>query len=178
MNITDWASVIAILVAVTAATTYIHARLSRLDRRIDDLDRRIDDLVASVQVIGGQVRDLLALFGRVIRILHTKNVMSDEEFHDMFATYAEMASKGTEAAIERLSPQANPLTPEEADRLRYYIAKARRGEYFTQAEVEDYNQIVQRMESERPNDPGIWPLLAIGAFLLGLFSGSRKKEEQ
>lgn len=128
MDIPDWASVIAVVVSVVAATTYIHARFSHLDRRIDN--------------------------------------------------YAKMASKGTEAAIERPSSQTNPLTPEEASRLRNYIAKARRGEYFTPAEVEDYNQMVQRMESERPNDPGIWPLLAIGAFLAGLFSGSRKKEDQ
>ena len=178
MDIPNWASVVAILVAVVGATVYLHTRFSRIDRHFSSLERRIDNVDAAVRVIGGQVRDLLVLVGRMAQILHTKQVMSDDEFHDMFASYAGMASRGTDAAIERLSAQANPLTLQEADRLRNYISKARRGEYFTPSEVEDYNELVQRMEAERPNDPGIWPLLAIGAFLLGLFLGGRKRDEQ
>jgi hypothetical protein len=111
VDIPNWASVLTILIAGIGLTVYIQ-------RRVSGLDRRLDHLMNAIQVIGRQLRDLLALFGQTIRILHVKSVMSDEELRSMLAAFAEMASRGMDTAIERLSAQANPLTPEEANTSR------------------------------------------------------------
>ena len=163
--------IVAVLAAIVAATVFILSRFSRLERRVDNLE-------VSTRVIGGLVRDLLALVGGMIQVLHAKQVLSEDEYRGMFDTYIQMASGSVDAELDRLSAEANPLTREEADKLRYYIAKARRTEFFTVQEVEDYNRIVHRIEAERPNDPGVWPLLAIGAFLFGLFLARRKREDE
>ena len=186
MDVATLASVlsvgVALLVAVVGAAVYMQTRFSRLERDMDSrfsrLERRISALEASIRVIGGVARDLVGLVGRMAQTLHTKQVLSDEEYRGMFDNYVAMASRGVEAEIERLVPEANPITREEADTLKAYIAKARRAEFFAPREVEEYNQIVGRIEAESPDDPGIWRLSVIGAFLSGLFLPLTKKEHE
>ncbi len=69
----------------------------------------------------------------------------------------------------------NPLTPDELARLESYYGRLRAGQALDYSEVQDYNRLVAILQQDRPNDPGIWPLLALGAFVVGLWVG---REEQ
>ncbi len=68
------------------------------------------------------------------------------------------------------------MTPEEVQRFRELVEKARRGEFFTQSEVGEYDILIRKVRGERPDDPRIWPLVALGAFLLGLYLGQRSED--
>jgi len=137
--------------------------------------RRFERLQNGIGALRVQVDSHLTLLGTLIRILHKRKALDDEEFSEVLASYSKMTAAKIPSFIERELGGGNPLTPEEARRLSSYINKANRGEFFTSTEVEDYNALVRQVEQERPDDPGIWPLVALGAFLLGLFLASQKK---
>lgn len=137
--------------------------------------RHFERLQSGLGVLRVQVDSHLTLLGTLIRILHKRKALNDEEFREILTSYTNMAAAKFSPFIDRELCGENPLTHEETQRLSLYINKARRGEFFTPAEVEDYNALVRKLEQDRPNDPGVWPLVALGAFLLGLFLASQKK---
>jgi len=70
----------------------------------------------------------------------------------------------------------NPISLEERQRLNHYVLKAQRGQPFTIQEVNDYREIVAKLEEEKPDDRSVWALAALGAFLVGLYLLSRRDE--
>ncbi len=46
---------------------------------------------------------------------------------------------------------------------------AQNGEPFNEAEVRDFNALIQRYRQDYPKDPNVTGLLVLGAFLLGLY---------
>ena len=68
------------------------------------------------------------------------------------------------------------MTPEEVQRFRELVDKARRGEFFTQSEVGEYDGLIRKVQGELPDDPRVWPLVALGAFLVGLYPGQRSED--
>jgi hypothetical protein len=136
--------------------------------------RRFERLQSGLDAVRTQVDSHLTLLGSLIRILHRRKALDDMELSEILTIYSTMATAKMPAFIERELHSQNPLTDEEARRLNSYINKAQQGEFFTSDEVEDYNALVRRIEQDRPNDASVWPLVALGAFLLGLFLASRK----
>jgi len=137
--------------------------------------RRFERLQSGLDAVRTQLDSHLTLLGTLIRILHKRKGLDDEEFSEVIASYSRMALAKIPSFIQEEFGGGNPLTPEEVRRLNSYISKANRGEFFTPDEVEHYNALVRKVEQDRPNDPGVWPLVALGAFLLGLFLASQKK---
>ena len=86
-------------------------------------------------------------------------------------------TQGTESLVDYLARSMNPLTVDEAQRFKELVSKARRGEFFTHLEVEEYDRLIRKVQAERPNDASIWPLVALGAFLVGLYLGRRQGED-
>jgi hypothetical protein len=137
--------------------------------------RQFERLQSALGVLRTEVDGQLTLLGTLIRILHKRKALDDDEFREVLTSYSRMATAKVPAFIERELHGQNPLNREEAQRLSLYINKARQGEFFTSDEVEDYTSLVRRLEQDRPNDPGVWPLVALGAFLLGLFLASQRR---
>ena len=71
---------------------------------------------------------------------------------------------------------ANPLAPEEQARLNSYVNMARAAEPFTPQQVEDYRQITEKLREEHPSDESLWPLLGLGAFLIGLYLVGKNRD--
>lgn len=63
----------------------------------------------------------------------------------------------------------NPLSPEEKERLWQHIVKGQEGHLYTEAEVRDYLDLIKKLETAKPYDPGVLVLTGIGAFLSGLY---------
>ena len=145
-------TLLAIVAAIIGVPWYLGRRFARMEMGQNEL-RKISN-------------GLLGLVGLVIGFLHKRQTLSDDELHAVLSSYAELARipKG----------DGNPLMQEEQMRLNTYLTKVRRGDFFLPEEVEDYNALVLRLEEKRKGDPGVWPLVALGAFLLGLFLASRK----
>lgn len=108
--------------------------------------------------------------------LHRSQGITEEEYHDTVGQFTRHIAEGSESLIDYLARSMNPLTPHEAQRFRELVDKARRGEFFSRTEVGEYDQLIQKVRTERPDDSSIWPLVALGAFLVGLYLGHRQEE--
>lgn len=139
------------------------------------LGRHFERLESGLAVLRVQMDSHLTLLGALIRILHKRKSLSDDEFSDVLKSYSMMVTAKASSFIEQELHGGNPLTIEETQRLNNYLGKARQGQFFGSEEVEDYNALVLRVQQDKPNDPDVWPLIALGAFLLGLFLASQKK---
>lgn len=143
---------LGVLVAIVGIPWYLGRKLTRVEH--------------ALALQGRTTNGLLALLGQLLQIMHKRQALSDNEFQQLIRSYTDMA---------QVPSHASPLTPDENQRLNSYLAKARNGDFFTAAEVEDYNSLVRKVEQEKKNDPSVWPLVALGAFLFGLFVASQKK---
>jgi hypothetical protein len=160
-------SVIGIFLTVLTGAVILSYRLG-CHRR--DLKALSDQMQAGFTGLRDQMSGQLTLIGVLISILHKRKALDDAEFQEVIKTYGEMATKNAPTFV----PTGNPLSYDDARRLNNYVDKARRGQFFTSWEVEDYNALIRQVQQDRPNDPGLWPLAALGAFLLGLFLASKK----
>lgn len=131
------------------------------------LGRKLTRVENGLALQGRTINGLLGLIGQMIEIMHKRASLNDDELRQLISGYTAMA---------QVPSHASPLTPDESQRLNSYLTKARNGDFFTADEVEDYNSLVRKLEQEKKNDPGVWPLVALGAFLFGLFVASQKKQ--
>jgi len=127
---------------------------------------QLKGLRSGQEVLRRQFNGLLTLLGTLVRLLHSRKALSDDELGEVLTSYSSLVSSTS-------ATSANPLTVTEAETLRGYVSKAQRGEFFTAQEVEEYNTLVKKLEEEKGGDPGVWPLVALGAFLFGLFVASK-----
>jgi hypothetical protein len=153
-------SLVAILITLAGVAV-------RLERRLNRLANEINRLYTGLNQIIRQSNGMLGLFGTLIGLLSKKEAIDKEDFGNILKDFT------TIGHIREVSP--NPLSRNETDTLNTYIRKARQGGVFTRLEVEEYNELVRKLEEERPDDPNIWPLVALAAFLLGLYLISREK---
>lgn len=133
--------------------------------------RRFGRVDSGLGAIRKQVDSHLTLIGTIIRILHRRKSLDDQEFAEVLRSYSNIVASETASLFSEELQKGNPLTMAEVQRLNAYVQRAQQGDFFIPEEVNDYNALVTRMEQDRPNDPNVWPLVALGAFLLGLFIG-------
>ena len=152
MDILPILTLIGVIVAIVGVPWYLSRRFARIEAKLNEVIRVSNTLNS--------------LNGTLINLLHSKKILDDDEFKTIVGTFTRALD------VHEISP--NPLSPEELQRLNSYIRRAQQGDFFSSSEVEDYNALVRYMEREKPNDANIWPLVALGAFLLGLFLASKK----
>lgn len=150
-----------ILILVTLITIAVRA-----ERRFNRLESNIGHLRDGLNQAIRQSNGMLGLFGTLIGLLAKREAIAKEDFSNILKDFTVIGHVG------EVSP--NPLDREEVDTLNRYIRKARQGGVFTRPEVEEYNELVRRLEDERPDDPNIWPLISLAAFLLGLYLANRR----
>ena len=68
----------------------------------------------------------------------------------------------------------NPVSAEEAGRLQWYVERARRNEFFTPEEAQDFYSLSQRVSQDRSDDKGAWGILLLAAFIFALYFLSKK----
>lgn len=146
-------SFLGLLVAILGFLVYVVRKLTRVEQ--------------GVTLQGRTINGILGLVGMMIQMMHKRVSLSDEELKALVSVYT---------TIAQVPPHGSPLTLEENQRLNSYLARARKGDLFTADEVEDYNNLVRKLEREKKDDPSVWPLVALGAFLFGLFVASQKKK--
>ena len=153
MDIATMFAFLGVIAAFIGVAQYFGHRMGRLETGYNNLTK----------ITNG----LLNLFGTAIGLFHSCKALTDTEFSDVLKTYIEMARVPETVGT--------PLTQDEVARLNYYLAKARRGEFFSTDEVLDYNNLVTELEKQKRGDPSVWPFVALGAFLHGLFLASKKQ---
>jgi hypothetical protein len=145
----------------------------RLGGRLESIDRRMGEFGAGIRSLNRQMTLIVGFLGNASRFLHRSGAMTDEEYHDSVARRISCATEGTEPYVDHLTESTNPLTRDEVRRLRELVNKAHLGEVFSYEETEEYNKLIRKVQAEHPDDSGVWPLVALGAFLSGLYPGRR-----
>ncbi|MCL0057882.1 hypothetical protein M1N05_02300 [Dehalococcoidales bacterium] len=156
MDIATMFAFLGVIAAFIFMAWYLGHRMGRLETGYNNLTK----------VTNG----LLNLFGTAIGLFHSRKALTDAEFSDILKSYIEMA-----CVPETVS---TPLTEDEVARINNYLAKAHRGEFFSPDEVLDYNNLVTELEKQKKGDPSVWPFVALGAFLLGLFVASLASKKE
>lgn len=121
------------------------------------------------------VANMNEFIGKLIKMLHNRKALTDEELSGMIQYYTQMAAPNLNLALLKAQQMHNPLTSAEANRLQGYINKANQGLPFSDWEIQDYYDLIELAKKEQPTNP--WPLIALGSFLLGLVLGSQKKRQ-
>ena len=157
----DVITLIGVIVAIIGVPWYLRGHFAKLEARLNRVELKLNELIRSSNTLNN-------LSGTLIYLLHNKKIMDDNDFSNILGSYTKALN------IQEISP--NPISPEELARLNSYIRKAQSGDFFSAVEVEDYNTLVSELNKERGDDPNVWPLVALGAFLLGLFLASQSKK--
>lgn len=152
MDAVGLATLISVIVAAIGGSWYLRSRFSKLETRFN-------------QVINS-VNNLNSLISTIISRLREREILTEKDNAEIQAAYS--------AALNVQEISSNPLGEHELAELNEYIRRAKAGGSFTEEEVREYNNLVSQLKSERGDDPSIWPLLALGAFLLGLYLGTRQ----
>ena len=130
-------------------------------RRFDRIDSRLDQIEHSIDQIRLQGNGHLALTGSLVTALNRQGAISPDELAGILQNFISIGGV--------LAIPTNPITPEEHERLAYYLDLARAGGPFTPDQVRDYRAIVAILEEEKPQDPDVWGWVALGALLLGIY---------
>lgn len=154
-------TLVSFVIAAVWAYFRVIARFNKIDARFNKIDWELENLR---NISNGHS----TLTGALIKALAAQGHLSPQDMADMISVYAEMAHFGP--------IPTNPISPEEDIRLRNYLARARQGSIFTPEEVRDYRAIVGKLQDDHPQDRNIWPLIALGALLLGMFLGGREND--
>lgn len=128
-----------------------------------------ENLLASTAQINGFI-------GQMVMMLHKRGSLSDDELGELIQHFTHLASPNLNLALLMARRNKNPLTPEEADRLEGYINKANQRQYFPPSDIRDYSELVEKAQREQETEVNPWPLIALGAFLLGLLLASQAKK--
>ena len=125
--------------------------------------------------LNAAVAHTIEFTGKMLMMLHKRKALSDQELSELIQYYTQLASPNLTLALQKARKDNNPLTPEEANHLQEYIDKANKGLPFSYDEINDYYKLVEEAKKDQPKDINPWPLIALGAFLRGLWLGSKKQ---
>ena len=158
-------TVVGVLIGVGRYTRGLESRLERVEAKMDTLNAWAS----------GFSKETNTFFGVIVQLLSNRRELSTDELALVTGRLSAMALPAVETLFERERLSRNPLTGDELDRLEAYFNRLKAGGLLTPDEVADYNRLVAVLERERPTDPGVWPLVALGAFLTGLTLGQRDR---
>ena len=122
------------------------------------------------------VSEMNSFMGQMVMMLNNRGTLSNEELAIMLEHYQKLSLPNLKTALEIARRKNNPLTPDEANRLEYYINKVNRYDPLTYDEINDYSALVKKAQEELDKTSNPWPLIALAAFLLGLALASKKDQ--
>jgi len=128
-----------------------------IGRKLERLEGRVAAYTATLSALGEAVGGLAAI------------VPDEERRIEIIRALA--------AGLNPPRAPSNPFSDEEAARYNGYVQMAENGEPFSEAEVRDFNVLIQRYRQDHPQDPNVTGLVVLGAFLLGLLLGRRRGQE-
>lgn len=193
-SLDSWVAILAQLLGIVGGiylasrqlVAPLQAQLSGLGIRLDSLHGEVSSLKADVYRELGNLKVEVA---RLVERIQAARERLDRVENIGAAMAAVLPSVSAQDPVEILrtlgrvgrlqaehyKAERNPITQEELDRLRNYLSLAEQGTPLTREQLYDYDYLVRKLAAERPGDPGLWPLIALGGFLLGLLvSGASK----
>lgn len=129
------------------------------------------------EYLQASVAQMNQFIGKMIMMIHKRGGLTNEELAEMIQFYTQLATPNLTLALQLARKNNNPLTPYQAQKLQSYIDQANQGIPFSDDDINEYRELVELTNKEQTEQTGVnpWPLVALGAFLLGLWLGSKKK---
>lgn len=167
-----WVSIIVGILTI-ATVLYRSGRLveqfeRRVDRLEDNTTRRLDNLNSWPASFSKQIH---TFFGILVEMLSNRQQLTSSEVALVTKAFTDLNTPAVETLFQTERTSHNPLSPEGLALLENYYGRLRAGQLLSNEEIQDYNRLVSVLQAERPTDPGVLALLALGAFLLGLMIG-------
>lgn len=128
------------------------------------------------------VNAFLNSHGILVHILSSeeKAILSGADVTEMYKPLEKATREPINRLMTKIGTEAknNPLTTEEANRLRDYVRRYQRGETLAPTQVEDFYQLSKALEREEEyrQDIGVTLLVGLAGFLLGLIVGKALTE--
>ncbi len=154
-------TIVAIVVPIVASVAGASYKLSN---SIADIKK---GNAAFRVVLLAYIKSLGSLIGHMSR----KGALTNDEVADI---QRNTTSETTEKLLSILAG-SNPISPEEAARLRDYYQRNESGMRLTEQEAQEFYNLSSRLSQEHSADVGALLLLGAAAFALGYFMGSSDK---
>jgi hypothetical protein len=111
-------------------------------------------------------------FASLIATLSKSNAIKKE---DLISILSKTSADSMNKTLQSIAGgTGNPVSAEEAERLRQYVERARANLNFTQWEAQDFYNLSQRVSQDRSQDEGAWGILLLAAFIFALYVLSKK----
>jgi hypothetical protein len=113
-------------------------------------------------------------YGILLNILSTKKLFTSAEIQEINKPYQEFSHQDAINQLLNRIKAGNPISQDELERLKKYVARTQQGELLTKEEARDFYNISKKIESEDAykTDVGAILLVGLAAFILGLVIGS------
>ncbi|MDO8692221.1 MAG: hypothetical protein Q7R39_19795 [Dehalococcoidia bacterium] len=167
-------SILVGLVTIGVILFSVGRWFQRLETRMDRFDNKLQILNSWAS---GFSKEINTFFGTIVQLLSNRKELTTAELGLVTKGLSNLNASAVATLFDQEHVSHNPLTPPDLERLEGYYRRAQAGGTFNAGEVTDYNRLVAVLERERSGDPGVWPLVALGAFLLGIILATPKEGE-
>lgn len=147
MIIIEVVTLLAVIAGIVGLPWYLGRRSARVENKINHL-------CTSHNSVSN-------LMGTVIGILYKKNLVDTDDRTSITSEQVKMQH------VEELKP--NPISTEEFDKLQKVITKAIDSVALNEDEVQEFVEIVEALQDEKPDDPLTWKLSTVAAYLAGAY---------
>lgn len=138
----------------------------------------MDNLAAVIGGLSQQVVALTTLMSLVFTYFHRSNIITDEEYRENMGQFTANISLGSSHLVDYLIQGTNPLSSDEAHRLKELVDRAGRGEIFLRPEVREYKTLIAKVKRDHPYDPRVWQLVTLGTLMSGVYLNEPEEEPE
>jgi len=138
------------------------------------LGRKLGSLQADFANGLRSIQAQMKSYGILLNILSTKKLFTSAEIQEINRPYQEFSHQDAINQLLSRVKTGNPISQDELERLKRYVARTQQGQQLTKEEARDFYNISKKLESEDAykTDVGAILLVGLAAFILGFVIGS------
>lgn len=138
-----------------------------------DIRRTRERLTVGLRQIRGDLKALFKYLEVQGTVLAKAGLIKPDEQVEFIRTFVATHTSDIDRAVKAAEGMTNPLTKEDVSRLRQYTDMLRQGDPFTPEQAQDFHRIAHVLQEERADEPSTAFLLALAAFVLGVYLGPK-----
>ena len=98
--------------------------------------------------------------------------------NDLIKLQSKLTLDATNKTLQAIAGgTGNPISKEEANRLKNYVERGRKNEYFTPDEAKDFYELSEILSRDRSDDEGAWGILLLAAAIAAFYYLSKQSNE-
>jgi hypothetical protein len=145
----------------------------RTDALAADLRRTRETFALAFRELGGNLKAVLEYLEVQGTVLALAGLVRPEQQAQFFRVFAVGHATDVDRTTKLVEDMSNPLTADDAARMRRYIDMIRQGVLFSLEEAQDFHRVAHLLRKEWPEESCTALMLALSGVVLG-FSLARK----